>query len=254
MPGCRILEDTLTLSIVTTSYYVPPENIRGDTLVLPDEEAHHAARVLRAKEGEEIVAVDGEGGWYRVQLETVERRSVTGRIVERVEEVGEPPYRLTVGMALLKNPGRYETFLEKAVEMGVARIVPLLTERTEKEHFKASRAQNILVAAMKQSGRSRLAQLDSPQRFGDVLRGTTEGMRLLCHEQTGTEHLITSILKRDRLARHITVLIGPEGGFSDTEVEQAVREEFEVVSLGPRRLRAETAALAAATAVMLTCS
>jgi len=239
---------------VTTSYYVPPENIRGNTLVLPDEEAHHAIRVLRAKAGDEIVVVDGEGGWYRVQLETVERRAVTGRILNEVREVGEPPYHLTVGMALLKNPGRFEIFLEKAVELGVGRIVPLQTERTEKENFKASRAKNILIAAMKQSGRSRLVQLDEPLPFHALVSESVDGLRLLCSEQTGMEHLITTVLERDRLARKITVLIGPEGGFSDAEVERAEQAGFEVVSLGSRRLRAETAALTAVTAVMLTCS
>lgn len=239
---------------VTTSYYVPPENIRGNTIVLPDEEAHHAVRVLRAKVGDEIAVVDGEAGWYRVQLDAVDRRHVTGRIVEKLREVGEPPYRLTMAVALLKNPSRFETFVEKAVELGVAHIVPMLTERTEKDHFKASRVHNIMIAAMKQSGRSRLAELDEPRPFSTVIADAEEGLRLLCHEQTGMEYLITTVLQHHHLARNITVLIGPEGGFSDAEVEEAAFAGFSVVSLGPRRLRAETAAIAAATAVMQNCS
>ncbi|HET6568072.1 MAG TPA: RsmE family RNA methyltransferase [Rhodothermales bacterium] len=236
---------------MTTSYYVPPENVRGNVLLLPEEEAHHAARVLRARPGDEIVAVDGQGGWYRAEVDQADKRSVSARIVERRSGVGEPPYELTIGLAVLKNPGRFETFLEKAVELGVRRVVPLVTERTEKARIKESRASNILVAAMKQCGRSRLVALDDPRPLADFLGRCADGLRLICHEQTEPEHAIARQLEQRLSAATMSVLVGPEGGFSDAEIRQAAEAGFVPVSLGPRRLRAETAALAAAAAVML---
>ena len=116
----------------TTFFFAPPDALRGDYLVLPEDEAHHAARVLRVRPGDEIVVVDGVGGWYRVRLDHADRRQVAGAVVERRREVGEPAYHLSVGLAVLKSRSRYETFLEKAAELGVQDVAPLLTERTER--------------------------------------------------------------------------------------------------------------------------
>lgn len=234
----------------TTPFFAPPSRIRGDRVVLPDDEAHHAARVLRHQPGDEVVVVDGAGGWHRVVLDAVDRRQVAGRVVETRHGVGEPAYDLTIGMALLKNRSRFETFLEKAVELGAARVVPLVTERTERGHLKETRAHNILVAAMKQSQRCRLVELAEPAAFDDALGGAYD-LSLLCHEQTGPDAHVLAALARHPAARSIRVWIGPEGGFSDAEVAAATAAGFIPVSLGPRRLRAETAALAAAAAVML---
>lgn len=236
---------------MTTAFYAPPENIHGQKVRLPDDEAHHAARVLRKQPGDEIVVVDGAGGWYRVRLEQVDRRQVTGSIVAAQREVGEPRYRLRLGLAVLKNRNRFETFLEKAAELGVAEVVPLLTERTEKTGFKLQRAHNILLAAMKQCGRSRLVRLTDPQPLETVLHAAGADLRLLCHEQAETDHAFAEHLRTHRSATSIDVLIGPEGGFTDAEVEAARAAGWSVASLGTRRLRAETAALTAAAGVAL---
>lgn len=235
---------------MTTFFYAPPPAFRGTVVVLPDEEARHVARVLRKQPGDEIVVVDGEGGWHRVALDHVDRRQVAGHVVETRREVGEPAYELSLGVAVLKNRSRFETVLEKAVEVGVREVVPLLTERTERERVKEARSHNILVAAMKQSQRCRLVELHEPTTFEDALVGAFD-LSLLCHEQAGVERHVLDVLRAQRGARRIRVWIGPEGGFSDDEVACAAAAGFLPVSLGPRRLRAETAALVAATAVML---
>lgn len=236
---------------MTTSFYVPPENIREQAyVVLPDDEAAHAARVLRKQVGDEIIVVDGAGGWYRVRLDQVGKRSVRGVIVEVRREVGEPSYTLRIGMALLKNRNRFETFLEKAVEMGVSEVIPLLTQRTEKASLKTQRTHNLLVAAMKQCGRSRLVRLAEPTLFHEALEEKTSDIKLIAHEAVDPAHGLLRILEQER-GQSYTILIGPEGGFTDEEIEAARQEGFMPVSLGPRRLRAETAALAAASAVML---
>jgi len=237
---------------IQTRYYAPPSAVHGDRLVLPPEEAHHALRVLRAAAGQEIEVVDGEGGWYRVRLDEADRRTAAGTILERRREVGEPDYSLTVGLAMLKNPSRYETFLEKATELGVTAVLPLQTARTQKARLKTARAQNILVSAMKQCGRSRQVHLSDVVDFTDVIAANTAGLKVICHEAGPLEDNLSALLAREpSLPRHILLLVGPEGGFSDDEVAAAQRAGFQVASLGPRRLRAETAALTAVAAIML---
>lgn len=235
---------------MTTTFYASPSQFRNGRVVLPDDEARHAARVLRHGPGDEIVVVDGAGGRYRVRLTETGKRSAAGEVVAVEREVGEPGYRLRVGLGTLKNASRFETFAEKAVELGVSEIVPLVTERTERMSLKAQRMENILVAAMKQSGRSRLPTLTDPQPLADVLAGSAD-VRILCHESADPEALLPRVLSRDGQASAITVLVGPEGGFSEAEVAAAEDAGWTVASLGPRRLRAETAAITAAAAVML---
>ena len=237
---------------MTTSFYAPLSAFReADYVVLPDDEAAHAVRVLRKRPGDEIVVVDGEGGWHRVRLDHVDRHNAAGMVLETRREVGEPDYALSIGLALLKNRGRFETFLEKAVELGVREVLPLKTRRTEAAHLKMQRAAKVLVAAMKQSGRSRLAQLAEPQPLARVLHGDAVDFACIAHEQTEPAHSLAAALARHPAARRIRILIGPEGGFTDEEVAEAQRAGYAPVSLGPRRLRAETAALVAASAVMM---
>jgi 16S rRNA (uracil1498-N3)-methyltransferase len=239
---------------MTTTFYVPPAHIDNGRVVLPDDEARHAVRVLRHGPGDEIVVVDGVGGRHCVRLTETDKRSAAGEIIATEREVGEPPYRLRIGLGTLKNASRFETFAEKAVELGVSEIVPLVTERTERMSLKAQRMENILVAAMKQSGRSRLPVLAEPQPLADVLADEATGARILCHESADPDALLPAILSSGPTAGALTVLVGPEGGFSEAEVLEAERAGWRVASLGPRRLRAETAAIVAAAAVMFAAS
>jgi len=244
---------------MTTSFYAPPSAFREpDYVELPEEEAAHAVQVLRKRPGDEIVVVDGDGGWYRVRLDQLDRRKAAGKILERRREVGEPVYDLSIGLSLLKSRHRFETFLEKAVELGVSEVLPLMTHRTEQRRFRVDRARKILLAAMKQSGRSRLVRLAEPQPLADVLRdnsvapGSGQALTLIGHERTAPEHSLSLALAGQPSARTIRILIGPEGGFTEEEVAQARQAGYAPVSLGPRRLRAETAALVAASTVMIT--
>ncbi len=233
---------------MTTTFYAPPECITDGRLVLPDDEARHAVRTLRHAVGDEIVVVDGAGGRYRVRLTEADKRSAAGEVLA-AEREAEPP-RLVIGLGVLKNAGRFETFAEKAVELGVTGIVPLETERTERSRIKPARLEHILVAALKQSGRSRLPALAEPTPLADVLARDTEGLRLLCHEAAAPEALLPRALDRNP-GGSVTILVGPEGGFSEAEVAEAEAAGWIVVSLGPLRLRAETAAIAAAATAML---
>ena len=236
---------------MTTAFYAPPDAFRGDRVVLPDDEARHASKVLRKEAGDAIVVVDGVGGWHRVRLDHVSRQQVVGTRVETRRDVGEMDVEVTLGVGLLKNRNRFETLVEKAVELGVRRLLPLQTARTEVESIREERTRNLMVAALKQSGRARLPEVASPQDLSALIASSTADLRLVAHEQTGGEGPLLEVLAGADEVSSVCVLIGPEGGFTDGEVHSAVDAGFTPVSLGPRRLRTETAGLTAAGAVSL---
>jgi len=234
----------LTPYSMTTNFYAPPSAIRGQRVVLPDDEARHAHTVLRGEAGDEMVVVDGEGGWYRVRIDHLTSEQGVGTILEQRQEVGEPPIDVTVALGVLKKRSRVETFVEKAVELGVRRIVPLRTARTERTSIREERLRNVMVAAMKQCRRSRLPTLTGVQSAGDVLAASDAELPLVCHTGDGAVPLQQAVAEAGPVASAL-VLVGPEGGFTAAEVDEAVEAGCRPVSLGARRLRAETAGLAA---------
>lgn len=235
---------------MTTAFYAPFASIRDGRVMLPDDETRHAVRALRKQAGDEIIVVDGEGGWYRVQLDHIGDRRAAGTVLQTRREVGEPAYRLTIGFGLIKNRNRFETFAEKAVELGVREIIPLHTTRTEKQGIKTDRTRNVMIAAMKQSGRCRLPALSAPTALPAVLdRYDTFDAVLVAHEAAEAAPSIRAALADASAAARMLVLVGPEGGFTDDEVGHVIRAGGQAVSLGPRRLRAETAGIAVAVAV-----
>lgn len=235
---------------MTTAFYAPPASVRDGRVLLPDDETRHAVRALRKEAGDEIIVVDGTGGWYRVRLDRVGDRRAAGTVLETRREVGEPAYRLTIGFGLIKNRNRFETFVEKAVELGVHAIIPLHTARTEKEGIKTERTRNIMIAAMKQSGRCRLPTLADPASLPAVLdRRDAFDTMLIAHEEEAATSTIRAALEEAPAEAHVCVLVGPEGGFNDGEVDRVIRAGGQAVTLGPRRLRAETAGIAVAAVV-----
>lgn len=230
-----------------TNFFAPPEAFRHGSVHLPREEAHHAVRVLRHRPGDEIVVVDGIGGWHRVRVDAAAPDALQGTVLETRREVGEPSYRLTLAMGVVKQPARFELVVEKAVELGVTALLPFASERTERARLKADRMQGLMLAATKQCGRSRVPALAPVQSLADVLR-LEAPLRLLCHEQAPSESLPARLAASP--VRELVVLVGPEGGFSPAEAAAAQRLGWQLAGLGPRRLRAETAALAALAAVL----
>ncbi|HHP7238256.1 RsmE family RNA methyltransferase [Longibacter sp.] len=241
---------------MTTQFYAPPSSIRGQRVILDGDEAKHIARSLRKQPGDVVYVVDGNGHRFEVKLDHVKPKQVVGNIRKTTENAGEPPYHLTVAIGLLKNRNRFETFLEKAVECGVSSVVPLETDRTEVQSLREQRASNILTAAMKQSGRSVRPDLTEPMSIAQIVEtrraGTDECW--ICHEAADAEPLSAGVNaspvtpgKRPRLL----VFIGPEGGFTESEVRAARDAGAEPVRLGPHRLRTETAGIVAASAISL---
>ena len=235
---------------MTTTYYIPPDHISGNKAVLPAEEVKHAVQVLRHNAGDEIIGVDGAGGWYRIVLSDVTKRNVVGDVVEIKQNVGESDFELTIAFGLLKNQKRVEVFVEKACELGVTRIIPLKTRRTEKHKLRLDRLNKILIAAMKQCGRSKMVEVTEAHGFSEVLTLDEAAFGLICHESIDPENSLLKVIGQNKTKNYL-VLVGPEGGFSEEEVGQALEAGMLPVSLGTRRLRAETAAITACAGISL---
>jgi 16S rRNA (uracil1498-N3)-methyltransferase len=227
-------------------YYVRPENVSAETVLLTGEESRHLVRVMRARVGDCVFASDGLDRQFEVQLAVIGKESAECRIINRLIRQNEPEREVTLAVSWLRNPARFEFLIEKAVELGVRRIIPLVCERTVAKREKRDRLQKIALAAMKQSVRSWLPPVEEVTAFAKfVAEADRSALRLLPHEKASTELTIPRLLSDTLKGKGIVIAIGPEGGFSDAEVEQATAAEFALVSLGCRRLRTETAAVTA---------
>lgn len=231
---------------MTTPFYAPPDAFAEGRVRLPDDEARHASRVLRHALGDEIAVVDGDGGWHTVRLDLVTKDRAEGVVTETRRDVGEPSERVIVGVAPLKSADRMAFAVEKAVELGATDLLLLDTARTEGRVPKPERLHALAVAAMKQTLRSRLVRfrplhLDAVARFLDE---TGEAfLPVLLHEAAQDDAAFPALLAQR--GRSVVPLVGPEGGFTAGEVDFARAAGWPVASLGPRRLRAETAFVAA---------
>ena len=232
----------------------------GRTCRLDSEESGHCIRVLRHRAGDEIHVIDGFGTMYRCRLADDNPKGAEAEVLESFPDWGAHPYRLTVACCPTKNNDRFEWFVEKAVEIGVDRIVPVIGERSERKVYKTDRAARIALSATKQSLKARIPDIAEPLSVKDFIchsepaKQVKESLKLIayCFEGDTLRRGITEVL-REHPDRDITVLIGPEGDFSPEEARLAIDHGYIPVHLGTSRLRTETAAVLAATAVYLTC-
>jgi len=228
-------------------------DIVGDRCRMDAEESAHCIKVLRHRCGDEIHLIDGEGTLLRCRLTEDDPRGAGAVILERTPDWGAHPYRLTLAVCPTKNNDRFEWFVEKATEVGVDRIVPVIGDRSERKVYKTERALRIARAATKQSLKARVPEIGEPVSVRDFIAGKAEGTLPLIAYCFDGPCGRTSI--RKALAgypgRDITVLIGPEGDFSPEEAGLALAAGYLPIHLGASRLRTETAALTAAEAVYL---
>lgn len=224
-------------------------HIETDRAFLEAAEAHHAVRVLRKQVGDELYWVDGRGYFYRGVIEKVGKNLVELSILTKVLQEVEGEVKLHLAVAPTKNIARFEWLLEKAVEIGVRRITPLLCTHSERKRIRLDRLQKRLISAMKQSGRAYLPVLDDLMPFGKFVRhiatnASEKGQKFIahCRAQPNREPLQSLY----RVGEDAIMLIGPEGDFSTEEIDVAVRFGFLPVTLGSARLRTETAAVATA--------
>ena len=221
----------------------------GRLHTLEGEAANHIARVLRLKSGDPLLIFDGRGGEYAARIEALRKGAVIVEVGERSEVERESPLSLTLAQGVSRGE-RMDWVVQKATEIGVTRIVPILTERTvvrldaRQSQRKVQHWQGIATAACEQSGRDRLPAIEPPQALGEYLGNIdARATRVLLSPAGG---LRTADLPRPEGAGMV-VLIGPEGGLAEAERRQALATGFLAVRLGPRVLRTETAAVAALT-------
>ena len=228
-------------------FFAPPGSVTPPTLTITGSEFTHMTHVMRMREGDAIRVVDGTGNSYDAIITSITRHAASCRITARTQGLHEPTRALTLGAGMLKNPSRFDYLVEKASEIGVVRIVPLLTERTIPRRAKTDRWQKLCVAAMKQSGRSVLPEVLEPVSFREFISSCEmRALKYIPHEQAEIP-LTPPRVPGDGPA---VVCIGPEGGFSDEEIARARESGFQPVSLGARRLRTETAAVVACAIVL----
>lgn len=220
--------------------FTPPEHI------LDEEESKHSIRVLRLNCGDRIHLTDGNGNLFCCRITEADPKRCKVVAESQVREYEKLPYRLTMAVAPTKNAERFDWFLEKATEVGTAEFVPLETAHSERRTFKPERAGKVITAAMKQSLKAYRPELHPLTPF-EVFVGTPfSGRRFIAHcgealSPAGRKYLASTL----GAGEDVQILIGPEGDFSHEEVALALRCGFEEITLGPQRLRTETAAVAA---------
>lgn len=217
---------------------------------LDPEESGHCVRVLRHREGDEIFVIDGEGTLYTCVLTDASPKAAVARVVKEEPDWGAHPYFLQMAVCPTKNLERYEWFAEKATELGLDEIVPVIGDHSERKVFKPERLRRILLSASKQSLKGAVPSVAEPLSVREFIAASSpDDLRLICccFEGEVPRLSINDVLAGTR----ISVLIGPEGDFSHDEAKLAIEAGFVPVHLGPSRLRTETAALTAVEAVYL---
>ncbi|MCW4470255.1 16S rRNA (uracil(1498)-N(3))-methyltransferase [Flavobacterium sp. MFBS3-15] len=226
-------------------FYNPDIQPGDSTFTFDKEESRHIVKVLRKKEGDKIHITNGKGQLFTSEVLFANEKKCGVNII--AEESFEPTsYSLHLAVAPTKMNDRYEWFLEKATEIGIHEITPLICEHSERTNFKADRFEKILQSAMKQSAQFYLPKLNETVPFSAFVNAQREGQLFIAHcEETDKKLLKTALQPKQQ----VTLLIGPEGDFSTKEIKLAMDKNYIPVSLGNTRLRTETAAVVAAHSV-----
>ena len=220
-------------------FYISPDNISKNCFTLDAEETHHVLNVLRLQVDDEIWLLDGVGIAYRGIIKN-NGQEVSGEIIAESPGFSEPKVKMHLAVGLIKKD-RFEWLLEKAVECGALSITPLLLDRCLKKSLNLERSQKIVRTAAKQCGRSRFPKLKEPTSLDNYLNDKSD--LTVCLQSEGETSLTT--WQREKSPNKVSVLIGPEGDFSENEMNVIRDNNINIVSLGNRRLRTETAAITA---------
>jgi 16S rRNA (uracil1498-N3)-methyltransferase len=231
-------------------FYAHPRQFSQDLVTLDPDETLHLTRVLRLGVGAQVQVCDGQGGNFAAQVDTLGPRGATLRILGKLDAWGESPLPVVLGVGLAKGEAADEV-VRRTTEMGVSRIFPFISERSERltperAARRLERWRRLARESIKSCQRAMLPLIEPPRDFAAALDGPEEVKLIFWEEERGGG--LHSVLLRPR-PRDVRVLIGPEGGFSAAEVGLAQEAGFQVVSLGPRCLKVPTAALAAVTLI-----
>ena len=226
-------------------FYTEEIKVSDKEFILNEDTSKHVAQVLRMQNGEYLLLTDGKGNLFTAEIIDDNRKKC---IVKIVSLSAKPPVekKNSIAISLVKNSNRFEWFVEKATELGVSTIIPLLCSRTEKQHFKQERMKSILISAMLQSQQTWLPDLKEPTKIGEIIHHSNTAKKFIAHcEEGDLKHALINYLVPDSIER--IILIGPEGDFTKEEIAEAIKHNFIPVALGNTRLRTETAGVVAAT-------
>lgn len=232
------------------------KDIEGGICRLDHDESGHCIKVLRHRCGDEISVIDGCGTLYKCRIVSDSHKEVTAAVIEEVKDWGSHPYRLHMAVCPTKNNDRYEWFAEKACEMGFDELSPVIGEHSERRILKTARVEKILISAAKQSLKAAVPTVNEPlsvKEFITSFADKKDTLKLIAYcfdDENVPRRSIKQVLKGYE-GGEIAVMIGPEGDFSKAEADLALQNGFIPVHLGESRLRTETAALTAVSAVYL---
>lgn len=231
-------------------FYTPEIEAHHVSFLLSEEESKHAVRVLRLQVGDIIHLIDGRGGLYKTEIIEPHPKRTSLKVLSLLSEYGKINYSLHLAVAPTKNIDRLEWFLEKATEIGIHEYTPIICARSERKEVKVERLEKVAIAAAKQSLKAYVPKINPALSFAKFIASCTaeDCYKGIAHCVDATKNYINSSFEKNT---KYLILIGPEGDFSDTEIEQATAAGFIPLSLGDARLRTETAALAAVLEVSL---
>ena len=230
-------------------FYIQNYNPAEDLIEIDESNSKHIVQVLRMQSGDSLHLTDGKGHLITGEITIADKRHC---VVKKINQVFTPKKgrEVSIAVSLLKNTSRFEWLLEKAIEIGVVQIIPLLCHRTEKEKFKTDRLQGICVSALLQSRQVWLPTLQEPTHFNTIDSWKSKsGSLFIAHCEPSAKKLISTIDKS--VLDETMIAIGPEGDFTPDEIKLAEKNGFASVGLGDTRLRTETAAIVAITLLRL---
>ncbi len=231
-------------------FYIETYDASAKTIVLDEDTSRHVVSVLRMQEGEKLNLTDGKGNLISCEISNAHKKHCEVSVLTSV--INHPPAKhISIAISLLKNTNRFEWFLEKATEIGVNEIIPLICERTEKQKFRYDRMKGICISAMLQSQQTWLPVLHEPVQFSKMqMDKYADYQKLIAHCDEGNKQSISDL--HIGTSAQCLICIGPEGDFTSSEINLALQNNFTSVSLGETRLRTETAGVVAATLLMNT--
>ncbi|HMI07535.1 MAG TPA: 16S rRNA (uracil(1498)-N(3))-methyltransferase [Flavobacterium sp.] len=222
-------------------FYNPNINTDTETFSFDKEESKHIIKVLRKKDGDTLFVTNGLGFLFKMEITLASDSKCTAKVVSS-EASEKPKYELHLAVAPTKMNDRFEWFLEKATEIGITEITPLICDHSERKQIKTDRFDKIIQSAMKQSLHYFLPKLNEPVAFKDFMKARHDGLLCIAHCEETDKKSLKDVLKPNE---NLTILIGPEGDFSAKEIQMAIENKYIPVSLGHTRLRTETAAIVA---------
>lgn len=220
-------------------FYCP--DIDNSIYTLNEEESKHCIRVLRMHAGDRFRITDGRGNLFEVEITDEHPKRCSVRVISTLSNYEAKDFFLHIAVAPTKNISRFEWFLEKATEMGIHEISPIICDHSERKDVKTSRLEKVIIAAIKQSLKAYLPKLNPSLSFSSFIKQDFKGQKFIAY--CDGDHI--NLKDQYQLKEDVCILIGPEGDFSPEEVNLALEYGFKTISLGKSRLRTETAAIAA---------